>query len=145
MNLYDLIIPHQTCEPKNSTNVLPYCDWSIFSGIPADPSISQSHNIWVFPKIVVPQNGWSIMIWGYPYFWKHPYQPNMFVLHCKQDKSFTETQHPDAQECQVPSGETPSNTGFFGSWGQEVWKMISVWAESGLFVKDSPKINMSLF
>ena len=34
---------------------------------------------WVFPKIVVPQNGWSIgkillkwMISGYPYFWKHP-------------------------------------------------------------------------
>ena len=34
---------------------------------------------WVFPKIVVPQNGWFIretllkwMIWGYPYFWKHP-------------------------------------------------------------------------
>jgi len=36
--------------------------------------------IWVFPKIVVPQNGWFIrenpikmMIWGYPYFWKHPH------------------------------------------------------------------------
>ena len=39
--------------------------------------------IWVFPKIGVPQNGWFIrqgktilelMIWGYPYFWKHPYR-----------------------------------------------------------------------
>ena len=36
-------------------------------------------NIWVFPKIGIPQNGWFIMenpiIWfgGYPYFWKHPY------------------------------------------------------------------------
>ena len=36
--------------------------------------------IWVFPKIVVPQNGWFMehpmnkwMIWGYHYFWKHPY------------------------------------------------------------------------
>ena len=38
--------------------------------------------IWVFPKILVPQNGWFIMwktplkwmIWGaHPYFWKHPY------------------------------------------------------------------------
>ena len=37
--------------------------------------------IWVFPKIGVPQNGWLIswktllkwMIWGYHYFWKHPY------------------------------------------------------------------------
>ena len=36
--------------------------------------------IWVFPKIGVPQNGWFIMetllqwmIWGYHYFWKHPY------------------------------------------------------------------------
>jgi len=36
--------------------------------------------IWVFPKIGVPRNGWFIMetlllewmIWGYPYFWKHP-------------------------------------------------------------------------
>ena len=34
---------------------------------------------WVFPKIGVPQNAWSIMenslkwmIWGYTYFWKHP-------------------------------------------------------------------------
>ena len=39
-------------------------------------------NIWVFPKIgEKPQNGWFIMgkpykkwmIWGYHYFWKHPY------------------------------------------------------------------------
>ena len=39
-------------------------------------------NIWVFPKIGVgPQNGWFIscktllklMIWGYHYFWKHPF------------------------------------------------------------------------
>ena len=36
--------------------------------------------VWVFPKIVVPQNGWFIMeiptkrmIWGYPYFRKRPY------------------------------------------------------------------------
>ena len=36
--------------------------------------------IWMFPKIGVPQNGWFIMekllkwmIWGYHYFWKHPY------------------------------------------------------------------------
>ena len=37
--------------------------------------------IWVFSKIGVPQNGWFIvenpmnkwMIWGYHYFWKHPY------------------------------------------------------------------------
>ena len=36
---------------------------------------------WVFPKILVPQNGWFKkmenpikhgMIWGYHYFWKHP-------------------------------------------------------------------------
>ncbi len=38
--------------------------------------------IWMFPKIVVPQNGWFIMetllkwmIWGYHYFWKHPDGP----------------------------------------------------------------------
>ena len=40
---------------------------------------STMNYIWVFPKIGVPQNGWFIMetlfkwmIWGYPYFWKHP-------------------------------------------------------------------------
>ena len=40
--------------------------------------------IWVVPKIGVPQNGWFMMenpikwvIWGYPYFWKHPYYGNM--------------------------------------------------------------------
>ena len=39
-----------------------------------------SEATWVFPKIVVPQNGWFIrkallewMIWGYHYFWKHPH------------------------------------------------------------------------
>ena len=37
-------------------------------------------DIWVFPKIGVPENGWFIvenpikwMIWGYHCFWKHPY------------------------------------------------------------------------
>ena len=37
-------------------------------------------NIWVFPKMVVPQNGWFIvenllkwMIWGYHHLRKHPY------------------------------------------------------------------------
>ena len=41
-------------------------------------------NIWVFPKIGVPQNGWFIMEnaikivdWGYPYFRKHPYSRYM--------------------------------------------------------------------
>ena len=39
--------------------------------------------IWMFPKIVLPQNGWFIvenpmnkwMIWEYHYFWKYPYTP----------------------------------------------------------------------
>ena len=38
-------------------------------------------NIWVFLKIGVPQNRWFIlenslkwMIWGYHYFWKHPFE-----------------------------------------------------------------------
>ena len=43
-------------------------------------SFSQG-GIWMFPKIAIPQNGWFIsrktllkwMIWGYHYFWKHPY------------------------------------------------------------------------
>ena len=43
--------------------------------------------IWAFPKIGVPQNGWLIMentikiwmIWGYHYFWKHPYSQMMSV------------------------------------------------------------------
>ena len=41
-------------------------------------------SIWMFLKIVVPQNGWFIMenpikmdeLGVFPYFWKHPYQPN---------------------------------------------------------------------
>ena len=46
-----------------------------------DPSCG-CFTIWVFPKIgKKTQNGWFIMekhllkfmIWGYPYFWKHPY------------------------------------------------------------------------
>ena len=44
------------------------------------PKLTYLCIIWVFPKIGVPQNGWSLrktllelMIWGYPYFWKHPY------------------------------------------------------------------------
>ena len=50
----------------------------VHSGHKTSKSIHRS--IWVFPKIVVPQNGWFLMenlskwmIWGYPYFWKHPY------------------------------------------------------------------------
>ena len=43
--------------------------------------------IWMFPKIVVPQNGWFIreipllkwMIWGYHYFRKHPYSSGTTV------------------------------------------------------------------
>ena len=42
--------------------------------------IRSSNMTWVFPKIVVPQNGWFMMenplkwiIWGYHYFWKHPH------------------------------------------------------------------------
>ena len=41
--------------------------------------VTQYLMTWVFPKIGIPQNGWFIMeipikwmIWGYPYFRKHP-------------------------------------------------------------------------
>ncbi len=45
--------------------------------------------IWVFPKIEVPENGWFIrgktllkwMIWGYHYFWKHPYGNILLIFH----------------------------------------------------------------
>ena len=47
--------------------------------------------IWVFPKIGVPQNGWFIMenpktllkwmIWGYPYFRKHPYILYIYIYY----------------------------------------------------------------
>ena len=48
---------------------------------------SQSQSfIWVFPKIVVPQNGWCIMetllkwmIWGTHYFRKHPYNHHVNI------------------------------------------------------------------
>ena len=48
-------------------------------------------SIWVFPKILVPQNGWFIMekpikmIWGYPYFWKHPNIFEVLFLYLLQE------------------------------------------------------------
>ena len=50
-------------------------------------------NIWVFPNIGVgPQNGWcmmenpiNMMIWGYHYFWKHPYQKISNYNGCLKD------------------------------------------------------------
>ena len=44
--------------------------------------------IWVFPKIMVPQNGWFIRenpiemddLGVYPYFWKHPYILYIYIL-----------------------------------------------------------------
>ena len=47
--------------------------------------IPQGLVIWMLPKIGVPQNRWFIMeytllkwmIWGYPYFRKHPYDINL--------------------------------------------------------------------
>ena len=46
--------------------------------------------IWVFPKIMVSQNGWFIMekpikmddLGIFPYFWKHPYVLREFVMLC---------------------------------------------------------------
>ena len=50
--------------------------------------------IWVFPRIGVPRNGWFIMenllkwmIWGYPYFWKPPYD----VVHLYEEKPINPT------------------------------------------------------
>ncbi len=50
-------------------------------------------NIWVFPKIRVPQNGWFIMenpikmddLGAHPYFWKHPYSKTnkRHCFHCE--------------------------------------------------------------
>ena len=49
--------------------------------------------IWVFPKIMVPKMDgleWKTlltwMIWGYHYFWKHPYSSEMFcsIFHTPQ-------------------------------------------------------------
>ncbi len=52
--------------------------------------------IWVFPRIMVPQNGWFIMenpikIWGYPYFWKHPFGLYLWTLHWLNMSIFEET------------------------------------------------------
>ena len=49
--------------------------------------ISQVVIIWMFPKIGVPQNGKTLskwMIWGYHYFWKHPYMNNELCLYFVQ-------------------------------------------------------------
>ena len=38
--------------------------------------------IWMFPKIVVPPEWKTLlkwMIWGYPYFWKHPFDSPQIV------------------------------------------------------------------
>ena len=55
------------------------------SRLPYSFALFETHQkkgaIWMFPKIGVPQNGWwkswktllKWMIWGYPYFWKHPF------------------------------------------------------------------------
>ena len=60
---------------------------------------SQRIYIWVFPKIGVPQNGWFIMenpikwmIWGYHYFWKHPFA-SLFKLanHIDEPKNLNES------------------------------------------------------
>ena len=65
---------------------------------PRSPSQKPEYsNSWVFPKIMVPQNGWFIMektplkwmIWGYPYFWKHPFRYGAVCCNNRVKTSFT--------------------------------------------------------
>ena len=59
-----------------------------------DPPARMNMFIWVVPKIGVPQNGWFIMenpikwvVWGYPYFWKHPFLGDRFIPEKKKAAS----------------------------------------------------------
>ncbi len=73
-----------------------------------NPWNKKETSIWVFPQIGVPQNGWfrtenpiklKWMIWGYPYFWKHPYTPtslftNIFQPSQRLVQVVQRSQHP---------------------------------------------------
>ena len=63
--------------------------------------------IWVFPKIGARQNGWFIMetlskwmIWGYPYFRKHPY----IIYFCKVQISCYDFSHPYRTDHETEKG-----------------------------------------
>ena len=56
---------------KHQKNLIPLCLGDSF----------QIRPIWVFPKIMVPQNGSNPIKMddlGAPYLWKHPYKSNLF-------------------------------------------------------------------
>ena len=85
----------------------------------------------VIPKIGVPQNGWFIienpvkwMIWGYPYFRKHPYIRYMYIY------SYLHFRSP---QYQLPVFESTKDRAL-PSWALDlVWRSLDVWRDMGLF------------
>ena len=71
--------------------------------------------IWMFPKIVVPQNGWLLkwMIWGYHYFRKHPYKSSLASTSTLVPESLDPTRFGEVNE-----HDTVFCRGCFKSWSR---------------------------
>ena len=71
--------------------------------------------IWVFPKIGVPPK-WMVyngkpyyikwMIWGYPYFWKHPYHIYFFHIFSSSTSMISLACHPFLEKFEFLVGDS---------------------------------------